>query len=142
MNGLNRVDLIGNLGGNPDIRAMQSGSEVANFSVATNEVYKDRQTGEYKENTEWHRVVVYQEGLINMLKKHAEKGRLAHITGKLRTRKWKDRDGNERYTTEIVVGPRGSINFLDKRNGNGSTEAAATEAPPADAHDYADEIPF
>ena len=140
MNGLNRVDLIGNLGGNPDIRTMQSGSEVANFSVATNEVYKDRQTGEYNENTEWHRIVVYQEGLINMLKKHAEKGRLVHITGKLRTRKWKHSDGGDRFSTEIVVGPRGSINFLDKRNG--SSEAAATEASPADAHDYADEVPF
>ena len=140
MNGLNRVDLRGNLGGDPEVRTMQSGSEVANFSVATNEMFKDRHTGEYRENTEWHRIVVYQDGLIGMLKKHGEKGRLAHITGKLRNRKWKDRDGTERYTTEIVVGPRGSIDFLDKREGNGSTEAAAPPAPANEAYD--DDIPF
>ena len=131
MNGLNRVDLIGNLGGDPEFRTMQSGKPVANFSVATNEVYKDRQTGDYVENTEWHRIAVYQEGLVDMLKKHAAKGRLVHITGKLRTRKWQDRDGNDRYTTEIVVGPRGAITFLDKRNGNGSSEP---EAPPPEAY--------
>ena len=140
MNGMNRVDLRGNLGGNPEVRTMQSGKEVATFSLATNEAYKDRQTGDYVENTEWHRIVVFQEGLINMLKKHGEKGRLAHITGKLRTRKWKDRDGTERYTTEIVVGPRGSIDFLDKRNGDGSAETATPPAPPADAYDG--EIPL
>ena len=75
----------------------------------------ERQTGDYVQNTEWHRITVFQDRLVKMLRKHAAKGRQAHITGKLRTRKWKDRDGNERYTTEIVVGPRGNINFLDAR---------------------------
>lgn len=138
MNGMNVVHLVGNLGGDPEIRAMQSGKEVATFSLATNEAYKDRQTGDYVENTEWHRIVVFQEGLINMLKKHAAKGRLTQLTGKLRTRKWTDRDGNDRYSTEILVGPRGSINFLDKRNG--SADTAAPPAPPAEAYD--DDIPF
>ena len=134
MNGLNRVDLIGNLGGDPEFRTMQSGKPVASFSMATNEVYKDRQTGEYVENTEWHRITVFQEGLIDMLRKHGAKGRLAHITGKLRTRKWQDRDGNDRYTTEIVVGPRGCINFLDpKRDGAGS--GTRPPAPPPEAYE-------
>ncbi len=138
MNGLNRVDLIGNLGGNPEIRTMQNSSEVANFSIATNEVYKDRQTGEYKELTEWHRIVVYQQGLIDMLKKHGEKGRLAHITGKLRTRKWTDRAGNDRYSTEIVVGPRGCINFLDpKRDGAGNVNRPPAPPPEAYEDDFA-----
>ncbi len=126
MNGLNRVDLIGNLGADPEFRSLPGGGEVANFSVATNEVYKDRQNGEYVQQTEWHRVTVFQDGLVKMLRKHASKGRLAHITGKLRTRKWKDRDGNDRFTTEIVVGPRGCINFLDKQDG-----AASGNRPPA-----------
>ena len=115
MNGLNRVDLIGNLGGDPEFRSLPGGGTVANFSIATNEGYRDRQTSEYVQQTEWHRVTVFQDGLVAMLRKHAAKGRQAHVTGKLRTRKWKDRDGNDRYTTEIVVGPRGSINFLDAR---------------------------
>ena len=138
MNGLNRVDLIGNLGGDPEFRTMQSGKPVANFSLATNEVYKDRQTGEYVEQTEWHRITVFQEGLVDMLKKHAAKGRLAHITGKLRTRKWQDRDGNDRYTTEIVVGPRGCINFLDpKRDGAGSGNRPPAPPPEAYEDDFA-----
>ncbi len=115
MIGLNRVDLIGNLGADPEFRSLPGGGTVANFSIATNEGYRDRQTSEYVRQTEWHRVTVFQDGLVAMLRKHAAKGRQAHVTGKLRTRKWKDRDGNDRYTTEIVVGPRGSINFLDAR---------------------------
>ncbi len=130
MNGLNRVDLIGNLGADPEFRTMQSGSDVANFSIATSEVYRDRQTGGYKKSTEWHRIVVFQDGLVAMLRKHAAKGRQVHITGKLRTRKWQDRAGNDRYTTEIVVGPRGSINFLDPR-----PEQDRPPAPPAAAYE-------
>ena len=128
MNGLNRADLIGNLGGDPEFRTMQNGKPVANFSVATNEGYRDRESGDYKEHTEWHRVVTYQEGLIDMLRKHAAKGRLVNVTGKLRTRKWTDRDGNERYTTEIVVGRYGTILFLDKRNGSSEPPAPPPEA--------------
>ena len=130
MNGLNRVDLIGNLGGDPEFRTMQSGGDVASFSIATSEVYRDRQTGGYKKSTEWHRIVVFQDGLVAMLRKHAAKGRQVHITGKLRTRKWQDRAGNDRYTTEIVVGPRGSINFLDPR-----PEQDHPPAPPPEAYE-------
>ena len=130
MNGLNRVDLIGNLGTDPEFRTMQSGSDVANFSIATSEVYRDRQSGDYKKSTEWHRIVVFQDGLVAMLRKHAAKGRQVHITGKLRTRKWQDRAGNDRYTTEIVVGPRGSINFLDPR-----PEQDRPPAPPPEAYE-------
>ena len=134
MNGLNRVDLIGNLGADPEFRSLPGGGEVANFSVATNEVYKDRQTCEYVQQTEWHRITVFQDGLVKMLRKHAAKGRQAHVTGKLRTRKWKDRDGNDRYTTEIVVGPRGSINFLDPRP-DGAANDNRPPAPPPEAYE-------
>ena len=134
MNGLNRVDLIGNLGGNPEFRSMQNGGEVANFSIATNEVYKDRQSGEYRQSTEWHRIVVFQDGLVAMLRKHAAKGRQVHITGKLRTRKWQDRDGNDRYSTEIVVGPRGCINFLDRKP-DGADNGDRPPAPPPEAYE-------
>ena len=134
MNGLNRVDLIGNLGGDPEFRTMQSGGDVANFSIATNEVYKDRQSGEYKKSTEWHRIVVFQDGLVAMLRKHAARGRPVHITGKLRTRKWQDRAGNDRYTTEIVVGPRGCINFLDRKP-DGADNGDRPPAPPPEAYE-------
>ena len=132
MNGLNRVDLIGNLGADPEFRSLPGGGEVANFSIATNDGYRDRQNGEYRQQTEWHRIVVFQDGLVAMLRKHAAKGRQAHVTGKLRTRKWQDRDGNDRYTTEIVVGPRGSINFLDPRP---EQAGSRPPAPPPEAYE-------
>ena len=132
MIGLNRVDLIGNLGADPEFRSLPGGGTVANFSIATNEGYRDRQTSEYVQQTEWHRVTVFQDGLVAMLRKHAAKGRQAHVTGKLRTRKWKDRDGNDRYTTEIVVGPRGSINFLDARPERADNRPPA---PPPEAYE-------
>ncbi|MCY4501555.1 MAG: single-stranded DNA-binding protein [Alphaproteobacteria bacterium] len=132
MNGLNRVDLIGNLGADPEFRSLPGGGEVANFSIATNDGYRDRQNGEYRQQTEWHRIVVFQDGLVAMLRKHAAKGRQAHITGKLRTRKWQDRDGNDRFTTEIVVGPRGSINFLDPRPEQAGDRPPA---PPPEAYE-------
>ena len=134
MNGLNRVDLIGNLGGNPEFRSLPGGGEVANFSVATNDGYRDRQSGEYRQSTEWHRIVVFQDGLVAMLRKHAAKGRQVHITGKLRTRKWQDRDGNDRYTTEIIVGPRGCISFLDRKP-DGADNGDRPPAPPPEAYD-------
>ena len=132
MNGLNRVDLIGNLGADPEFRSFTGGGEVAKFSLATNEVYKDRQTGEYKQLTEWHRITVFQDGLVKMLRRHAAKGRQAHITGKLRTRKWKDRDGNERSTTEIVVGRYGTINFLAPRPERADSRPSA---PPVEVYE-------
>ncbi len=132
MNGLNRVDLIGNLGADPEFRSLPGGGEVANFSIATSERFKDRQNGEYRQQTEWHRIVVFQDGLVAMLRKHAAKGRQAHVTGKLRTRKWQNRDGNDRYTTEIVVGPRGSINFLDPRPEQAGNRPPA---PPPEAYE-------
>ena len=132
MNGLNRVDLIGNLGMDPEFRSLPRGGDVASFSLATNDGYRDARTGEYRQLVEWHRITVFQDGLVKMLRKHAARGRQAHVTGKLRTRKWKDRDGRDRCTTEIVVGPRGSINFLDPR-----PEAADNRppAPPADTYE-------
>ncbi len=133
MNGLNRVDLIGNLGGDPEFRSLPGGGDVANFSLATNTVYKDRQSGEYVERTEWHRIAVYQDGLVKMLRKHAAKGRLAHITGMLRTRSWrKDGEDSDRFATEIVVGPRGCINFLDRKPDGGGNRPPA---PPPEAYE-------
>ena len=135
MNGLNRVDLIGNLGGDPEFRSLPNGGTVANFSVATNEVYKDRQSGVYKESTEWHRVTVFQDGLVAMLRKHAAKGRQVHITGKLRTRSWrKPGEDSDRFATEIVVGPRGCINFLDRKP-DGADSGDRPPAPPPEAYE-------
>ena len=132
MNGLNRIDLIGNLGADPDFRSLQGGGEVATFGFATHEVYKDRRTGEFKRLTEWHRITVFQDGLVKMLRKHAARGRQAHITGKVRTRKWQDRNGNDRYTTEVVVGPRGAINFLDSKP---EGAASSNRPPPPEAYE-------
>lgn len=100
---VNRVILVGHLGKDPEIRATRDGGEVASLSVATSETWKDKDTGERKEKTEWHRVSVFNEGTINYLKKAAEKGTQVYIEGQLQTRKWQDKDGKDQYTTEIVL---------------------------------------
>jgi len=103
MSSLNKVMLIGNVGNDPDIKSMPSGDKVANFSVATSESWKDKATGEKKEKTEWHRIVVFNKGLVGVIESYVKKGSKIYIAGKLQTRKWKDKDGVERYSTEIVL---------------------------------------
>ena len=148
--GLNKVQIIGRLGADVIVNHLASGGRVANLSIATDESYINRQTGEKVDKTEWHRAVTFQEGLIDMLEKHATKGRLVYIDGKLQTRRWKkDGEDSERFSTEILLVPGGRVQFLDKPNGNGSQmqpdpdAAGDTGAAPASAPtDLDDEIPF
>ena len=127
MFGLNRVELIGRLGNDVSISNLTSGGRVANLSVATDESYLNKQTGERVDRTEWHRIVTFQEGLIDMLEKHATKGRLVFIDGKLQTRKWrKDGEESDRYSTEILLVPGGRVQFLERPN-----RAAANSGQPA-----------
>ena len=130
--GLNRVELIGRLGADVTVNQLMSGGRVANLSIATDESYINRQTGDKVDKTEWHRVVTFQDGLIDMFVKHATKGRLVYIDGKLQTRRWSkpDEDG-DRFSTEILLVPGGRVQFLDKPNGNG----APAQADPAMAGD-------
>ena len=113
--GLNMAQVIGRLGQDVAIHHLTSGGRVANMSIATDESYIDRQTGERKDRTEWHRVVTFQNGLVDMLEKHAKKGRLVYVAGKLQTRSWrKDGEDSDRFSTEILLVPGGRVQFLDK----------------------------
>ena len=149
--GLNRVELIGRIGADVTVNHLASGGRVANLSVATDESYINKQTGERVDRTEWHRLVTFQDGLITMLEKHAKKGRLVYVDGKLQTRRWKkDGEDSDRFSTEILLVPGGRIQFLERPNGNGPAKAAAApEQPtapqsgaPENAEDFDDDIPF
>ena len=132
--GLNRVELIGRLGADVTVNHLQSGGRVANLSIATDESFISRQTGEKVDRVQWHRVVTFQDGLIDMLERHARKGRLVHAEGKLQTRRWKkDGEDSDRFSTEILVVPGHRLQFLDRPNGNGARPAAGGEAVPAGA---------
>ena len=131
--GLNRVELIGRLGADVIVNHLSSGGRVANMSIATDESYINR-TGEKVDKTEWHRVVTFQDGLVEMLQKHARKGRLVYIDGKLQTRRWsKPGEDSDRYSTEILLVPGGRVQFLERPNGNGAQAAADPSMAAADA---------
>jgi len=118
---VNKVILIGNLGRDPEIRTFQNGGRVANLSVATSESWKDRTTGERKEKTEWHRVVIFNEKLVEVVEKYLRKGAKVYLEGQLETRKWTDQSGVEKYSTEVVLRPfRGELTMLDSRGGGGA----------------------
>ncbi|WP_341894331.1 single-stranded DNA-binding protein [Ferrovibrio terrae] len=117
---VNKVILVGNLGRDPEIRSMQSGEEIAQLSLATSETWKDKASGERKERTEWHRVVIFNENLVKVAKSYLKKGSKVYIEGSLQTRKWTDKDGAEKYTTEVVLQRfRGELTMLDGREGGG-----------------------
>lgn len=158
---VNKVILVGNLGAKPEIRQMQSGDKVCNLSVATSESWKDKATGERREKTEWHRVVVFNQNIINVCENYLDKGSKVYLEGQLETRKWQDQaTGQDKYTTEIVLRPfRGELTMLDSRSGGGAGfgdsagggysagpsasyggGAAAAQKAPID--DLEDEIPF
>jgi len=119
---VNKVILIGNLGADPEIKSFQNGGKIANLRIATSEQWKDRMTGERKERTEWHQVVINGEGLVGVVERFLKKGSKVYIEGSLRTRKWQDRDGNDRYTTEIVIaGMGGTLTMLDGAPGGGGS---------------------
>lgn len=138
---LNRVQLIGNLGGDPEIRNSQLGDKVATFSVATTDSWTDTNSGEKREKTEWHRVVIFSDGLAGVAEKYLKKGMKVFLEGALQTRKWTDNAGVERYTTEVVLQAyNGKLIMLGESNGPRSTRAS-TDAPPAGGSDDS-EIPF
>lgn len=117
---LNKVMLIGNLGADPEIRSFQNGGKVANLRIATSETWKDRNTGERQERTEWHNVAIFSEGLVGVVERYLRKGSKVYVEGQLQTRKWQDQSGNDRYTTEIVIrGMNGSLTMLDGASGGG-----------------------
>ena len=145
--GLNRAEVIGRLGADVTVNSLASGGRVANMSIATDESYVDRNAGGQRiDKTEWHRVVTFQDGLIDMLVKHAKKGRLVYVAGKMQTRKWrKEGEDSDRFSTEILLVPAGRVQFLDKpagTNGNGAAPANGDDAPAAAADSQAGAIPF
>lgn len=139
MASVNKVILVGNLGKDPEIRSMQSGDRVASFSVATSESWKDKSSGEKKEKTEWHRISCFNQGLVKVIEAYVRKGSKVYIEGQLETRKWTDKDGVEKYSTEVVLRPfKGELTMLDSKGGG-----EATHTPKADTTDQIDdEIPF
>jgi single-strand DNA-binding protein len=117
---LNKVMLIGNLGADPEIKSFQNGGRIANLRIATSETWKDRATGERKERTDWHNVVLQSDGLVGVAERYLRKGSKVYIEGQLRTRKWQDQSGNDRYTTEVSVGGMGGVmTMLDGRGEGG-----------------------
>ena len=117
---LNKVMLIGNLGADPEIRSFQNGGRVANLRIATSENWKDRNTGERREKTEWHTVAIFSEGLVGVVERYVKKGSKVYIEGQLETRKWQDQSGQDRYSTEVVLRPyKSELTMLDGRGEGG-----------------------
>lgn len=157
---VNKVILVGNLGRDPEVRQFQNGGQVCNLSIATSETWKDRNTGERREKTEWHRVVIFSEGLVRVASQYLRKGSKVYIEGQLETRKWTDQSGQEKYTTEVVLRNFNSVlTMLDGPGGNtggmggggssmgydqGGGGARQIDGPPEDYSrgDLDDEIPF
>ena len=153
---VNKVILLGNLGKDPEIRTMNSGSKVASFSLATSKRWKDKITQEQKDKTSWHNIVVFGDGLVGIVEKYVRKGSKIYIEGEIQTRKWQDQDGNDRYTTEVVVqGYNCNLTLLDSRNNsnNNSEESSKISqntsdldnnlsSQSADSSDVDDDIPF
>jgi single-strand DNA-binding protein len=151
MAGVNKVILVGNLGRDPDVRRMTSGEPVVNLSVATSESWRDKASGERKERTEWHRVVIFNENLAKVAEQYLRKGSKVYLEGQLSTRKYTDKDGVEKYSTEVVLNRfRGELVMLDGRSEGGGTSAGAGgarsgggDAPASfDRGEMDDEIPF
>lgn len=151
---VNKVILVGNLGRDPEIRSMPSGGSIANLSIATSESWRDRNSGERKEKTEWHRVVIFSEGLVKIAEQYLRKGSTVYIEGQLETRKWTDQSGQEKYTTEVVLRNFNStltmLGGRDSQGGGGSRmddggygAPRQMEGPKQDfSQDMDDEIPF
>lgn len=122
---INKVILVGNLGKDPEVRAMQDGREVCNLTIATGESWKDKNTGERKEKTEWHRVVIFNDNLTRVAKQYLHKGSKVYIEGQLQTRKWTNKEGQEQYSTEIVLqGFNGNLTMLDGKSEGGAPRSS------------------
>lgn len=136
--GLNRAEVIGRLGQDAEVKHFQGGGRVAKFSVATDESYFDQEKGESVKKTEWHNVVTFQKGLVDMLERHAKKGRMVFVSGKLQTRKWRNEgETTDRSVTEIVLIPSSKVVFLDKREEEESNAVAGAEAQKGEEADAA-----
>ncbi len=145
MASVNKVILIGALGADPEVKSFQNGGRIANLRLATGERWKDKSTGEKKEKTEWHSVTLNSDGLVSVAERFLRKGSKVYLEGKLQTRKWQDQSGNDRYTTEIVVGGfDGKLVMLDGPKGAGSDTGAREQAPTQSgfADDLDDDVPF
>lgn len=150
---VNKVILVGNLGQDPEIRSTSDGREIANFSVATSENWKDKSTGERKEKTEWHRVVVFSPGLVGIIKNYVKKGTKLYLEGQLQTRKWSDSNGVDKYTTEVVLqNYNSSMQIIDSKNSGGNNSGpsnfnnnpstANSSNTNIEVEEIDDEIPF
>ena len=153
---VNKTILLGNLGRDPEIRSMQSGAKMASFSIATSKRWKDRNTQEQKEKTSWHNIVVFGDGLVDIVEKYVKKGSKIYIEGEIQTRKWQDKDGNDRYTTEVILqGYNSNLTLLDNRNNpqvagenpqqieqSKSFDDNSYEAKDSDSQEIDEDIPF
>ena len=153
---VNKVILLGNLGRDPEIRSMQSGSKMATFSMATSKRWRDKNTQEQRDKTSWHNIVVFGDGLVDIVEKYVKKGSKIYVEGELQTRKWQDQDGNDRYTTEVVLqGFNSNLTLLDSRNTtnniedqeNNTDQTASnfentTSSKSSDSSESDDDIPF
>ena len=163
---VNKVILIGNLGRDPEVRTFQNGGKVCNLRIATSENWKDRNTGERKERTEWHSVAIFSEGLVRVAEQYLRKGSKVYLEGQLQTRKWQDQSGQDRYSTEVVLqgfgstltmidgrdGPQGGGNFgggsgggqmgYDEGQQSGGDYGGSSSSPAPSSRDIDDEIPF
>ena len=153
---VNKVILLGNLGRDPEIRSMQSGSKMATFSMATSKRWRDKNTQEQRDKTSWHNIVVFGDGLVDIVEKYVKKGSKIYVEGELQTRKWQDQDGKDRYTTEVVLqGFNSNLTLLDSRNATNNiedkeinTDQAAsnvenpTSSKSSDSSESDDDIPF
>lgn len=151
MAGVNKVIIVGNLGRDPEIRTFQNGSKVANLRVATSETWKDRNTGERREKTEWHSVAIFNDGLAGVAERYLKKGSKVYLEGKLQTRKWQDQEGKDRYSTEVVLNGFGStLVMLDGRDGSQGSgsgggyggDQGGDQGGASGGRDIDDEIPF
>ena len=148
---INKVTLIGNLGGDPDVRSTQDGRSIVSFSVATSETWKDKNSGEKRDKTEWHRVVIFNEGLGKIAQQYLNKGSKVYLEGQLQTRKWEDKSGQEKYTTEVVIqNYSGNLTLLDSRSDNSQNSQISdnknnfndTSPKIEENNEFDDEIPF
>ena len=147
--GINKAIVVGNLGRDPEVRYSANGNAIANVTIATTDSWKDRQSGERQEKTEWHRVVIFDQNLVEIAEKYLQKGSKVYLEGQLQTRKWTDQSGQEKYTTEVVLQRfRSTLTMLDSRadSGGGGDYASSSGSELGDAPstpaDFDDEIPF
>lgn len=140
---VNKCIIVGNLGADPEVKSFSNGGRIANLRIATSESWKDKATGDRKERTEWHSVTIQGDGLVGIAERYLRKGSKVYIEGKLQTRKWQDQSGNDRYTTEVVVGMGGALTMLDGPQGETRKPDGSRGAPVQDAYDdLSDDVPF